>query len=812
MRCNILGINIDSRTNRPATLSTVHSFTGCRILINPLSTSVFPRDVSVGPVINEKRRFGREVTPEKRTSVLVPLEFVFNKRVVSTRIAKRIEKETEKLRQTRTMTRARLLLLIFAAQSFLVPSFCAENDEDREILRHLLPAYAIASNAKLLNSSRCGKELEELRAAIDDRHLWSLKVLDSSGEPKSGFMYGNNYWLGTRSQCIDTMNRNPMILAKSVMMNNSRYRPVEDEFPPFDVHYFVAHFRHNSTLQYHVRLPNEDLITLGLCLPASCTSNELATILESIFQNRSLLFGDLYSADFRLLEVKDGKEDHRWLANGAFIVIMLISVVTLLLMIAGTVHEVLTRKKNSNRKKFHNCENNNTSLQLSTKPSYEDPEEQRTKLKPQGTLGQVLQSFSIYTNTKIIFSTKLPSDSIPVIHGLRFLSMVWIILVHTALFAADTADNKAWSWRKGESFADQVLSNATLVVDTFFFLSGFLITHMYMLNQEKENAVSQSNFLTEAKMLFLIILKRFIRLTPAYMMTIGLFQMNSKWYSMTSQFYMAERGYEVCPKYWWMNLLYIQNLFSQKDMCMSWSWYLANDMQFFVISIFLLKISTKNMNVAIGLLSVIFAGSTIVTGYISYVNEYIPTMDGQYNNLELLYFPPWTRIGPYLVGMVTGYIYLKLDKNLRLKRRTVVILWILGSACNVSVLFGLTERQISVVAAAFYSALSRTVWGVGIAWVVIACCTNNAGVIKKILSFKAWIPLSRLTYCTYLLNPMLITSAYLHDESTVHLDFLGITVTFLGNCMLSYICAYFFTLMFETPYVQLMRLTTNKKE
>lgn len=40
-------------------------------------------------------------------------------------------------------------------------------------------------------------------------------------------------------------------------MNNSRYRHVEDEFPPYEFKYFVAYFRHNSTLQYHVRLPNE---------------------------------------------------------------------------------------------------------------------------------------------------------------------------------------------------------------------------------------------------------------------------------------------------------------------------------------------------------------------------------------------------------------------------------------------------------------------------------------------------------------------------------------------------------------------------
>jgi hypothetical protein len=82
-------------------------------------------------------------------------------------------------------------------------------------------------------------------------------VLDSSGEPRPGFVYGNNYWLGSRSQCTDTVNRAPFLLKDDVMRNNSRYRDVREEFPPFGVNYFVAHFRHNSTIQYHVRLPNE---------------------------------------------------------------------------------------------------------------------------------------------------------------------------------------------------------------------------------------------------------------------------------------------------------------------------------------------------------------------------------------------------------------------------------------------------------------------------------------------------------------------------------------------------------------------------
>lgn len=50
------------------------------------------------------------------------------------------------------------------------------------------------------------------------------------------------------------------------------------------------------------------------------------------------------------------------------------------------------------------------------------------------------------------------------------------------------------------------------------------------------------------------------------MMMLGIVQLNASWYGKTSQFYMNERPQETCAKYWWRNLLYINNLFSRKTM------------------------------------------------------------------------------------------------------------------------------------------------------------------------------------------------------------------------------------------------------
>ena len=40
----------------------------------------------------------------------------------------------------------------------------------------------------------------------------------------------------------------------------------------------------------------------------------------------------------------------------------------------------------------------------------------------------------------------------------------------------------------------------------------------------------------------------------------------------------------ICVESWWRNLIYINNFQYSYDMCMPWSFYLANDMQFYLVS------------------------------------------------------------------------------------------------------------------------------------------------------------------------------------------------------------------------------------
>lgn len=83
------------------------------------------------------------------------------------------------------------------------------------------------------------------------------------------------------------------------------------------------------------------------------------------------------------------------------------------------------------------------------------------------------------------------------------------------------------------------------------------------------------------------------RLTPPYLVVIALTGLVSVYLRDTSQYWMIEHNDINCPKYWWRNLFYIQNMYPLNDMCMTWSWFLAADFQCFCLTSLLLVIYTK---------------------------------------------------------------------------------------------------------------------------------------------------------------------------------------------------------------------------
>ena len=111
----------------------------------------------------------------------------------------------------------------------------------------------------------------------------------------------------------------------------------------------------------------------------------------------------------------------------------------------------------------------------------------------------------------------------------------------------------------------------------------------YLFFERQKNKATKSYTFAVVRSIF----NRYIRLTPCFIIVMLIGVALSIVQNDTSQYLMAENIEQNCKKYWWRNVIYIQNFYPLNEMCLSWSWYLATDFQLFVLSTILLAMSLK---------------------------------------------------------------------------------------------------------------------------------------------------------------------------------------------------------------------------
>lgn len=194
--------------------------------------------------------------------------------------------------------------------------------------------------------------------------------------------------------------------------------------------------------------------------------------------------------------------------------------------------------------------------------------------------------------------------------------------------------------------------SAELAVDIFFWLSAFLSSY-YLLIKMNDNDGNIGSYLK-------IYFARIARLWPLYCFALLFF-----WKFLVlfggdgPMFYMYETASE-CGKYWMWHLLFINNLipWTAKDTCMNWTWYLANDMQFFLIIPLLVTLYYRKRQVfsilmaGIAFISVVIQmcvilANSLSVSYFTYKDEY----------WSIYYVKPYARIPGCLIGVLCGCTY-----------------------------------------------------------------------------------------------------------------------------------------------------------
>ena len=622
----------------------------------------------------------------------------------------------------------------------------------------------------------------------------STVALDSFGKPGSGILQGNTAFQGSFDECLGLDTSVPM---QYCSMGVALVRLV-DLVPVFT-------FKE------------------GICVPQKCTPQDIFKVVRSVnlfLESEHYLLFVNETANGQPFYICTSQEGVPY--NAGAIIMIIICVALFLLAIAGSIFNIFNDYYESlqeAKSELSPMHTQTTSVQLT------ESEPLLANRQPKNTFGrrfktflkECLLGFSLYKNIPVVLSTYQPPAAITNLNGMRVISMFWVILGHTYYFLLIFGGFKDFAVVTEHfmpRFTAQSILNGFFAVDSFFFISGFLVA--YLTFREMNRRKGKFPFVT-------FYLHRILRLTPTYMFVLFFFWFLSN-HLTRGPGSPATAGpgsgqYENCVKYWWTNLLYINNFYPTNfgDECMGWTWYLANDMQFFVITPLFLIIFYASFPIGLISIGITLAASMGVSGFIggfygyhanTFYNLYnaiaqnasIPTVD------TTIYGKPYCRIGPYLIGILLGYIIFKNYRTTFSKQLNWIchlVLWALAIIIGMSAVYGLYGDyhgyEVSKAGNVAYFMLARPAWGVALAIVAYTCHYGYGGVINRFLSLPFWVPLGRLTFNAYLVHEIVLEVIFGNLRESISYGDTTMAIFCIGTVVLSYGAAGLVTVFVEFP-------------
>ncbi|KAH8238144.1 hypothetical protein KR032_000126 [Drosophila birchii] len=415
-------------------------------------------------------------------------------------------------------------------------------------------------------------------------------------------------------------------------------------------------------------------------------------------------------------------------------------------------------------------------------------------------LNQLIKAFSARANCRVLFRLVEPRSNpniIDCLHGIRCLSFIWVVFGHVYLvniFAPNLNYVDLQSWRK--SAYSMLLQHAAYSVDTFFFLSGLLLVVIALRAMET----------TKGKLnLPLMYLHRYLRLTPILAMAIIVY-MRILPRMGDGPLYGSVNfdDYSQCEDTWFWTLLYVQN-YATNNICLGHSWYLAVDMQLYVIAPLLLIALYKwgRRGAALILVLMLLLASCLFTMMI--LKKWSLLNQG-HNDMKKIYFSTHTRASPYLIGILFGYfLHVNRGRSFKLSRPAVLLGWLVSLALLFTCIFAVFRyakhlETPPILEEAFYLTLTRIAWPLGLCWLVFACMQGYGGLANSFLSSPLWQPLSRLSYSAYIFHMFIEgLNAGLTRTNTYFSDY-QVMLRFWGDFGFVMLLAFAAYILIEAPF------------
>ncbi|XP_016976447.1 nose resistant to fluoxetine protein 6 [Drosophila rhopaloa] len=510
----------------------------------------------------------------------------------------------------------------------------------------------------------------------------------------------------------------------------------------------------------------------AVCFPASCSAAHMDTMLRKLLQ--SLLNLELNPDDPLVREDRCKTADREPYDGLTIFTIVVLSILATLMALATLYDCLLCRDEKS--------------------------------------LNVWIKAFSARANCRVLFrlaDTRSNPNVIDCLHGIRCLSFIWVVYGHVYLvflFGPNMNIVKLHTWR--QSAYSMLLQHAAYSVDTFFFLSGLLLVVIALRAMERTKG--QLN-------VPLMYLHRYLRLTPVLALSIIVYMKILPLMGDGPLFgKVSFDDYSICERTWVWTLLYVQN-YATNEICLGHTWYLAVDMQLYIIAPLLLIALFKWKSKAAAAIFVIML--LLAAGLFSImVVENVSLISSSNNAMKKIYYSTHTRASPYLIGVLFGYfLHINRGKSFKLNRLTVLVGWLVSSALLLTCLFSVfgyakALETPPILEEAFYLTFTRIAWPLGLCWVVFACMQGYGGLANSFLSFPLWQPLSKLSYSAYIIHMFIESLNGGITRTNTYFSDYQVMLRFWGDFGFTMLLAFAIYILIEAPFGSLESLWLPAKK
>lgn len=278
----------------------------------------------------------------------------------------------------------------------------------------------------------------------------------------------------------------------------------------------------------------------------------------------------------------------------------------------------------------------------------------------------------------------------------------------------------------------------------------------------------------------------------------------------------------LCKEWWWTSLLFVGNYVNPGRLCFGHSWYLMVDMQLYFLSpivLYPLWRFKSHVKLMISFLLAIASSSVIFVFVMFMINNFRVSFLSELNAEKeaQIYTVTHGRIDSWIMGIIVGFILYKLQGIVvSIPKRIVYLGWSFSILLLLTVIlsqYPLQQENFEdnpLIADAFYDAFKRIAWCLALTWIIIACQLNYGGIINRFLSLPVWLPISKLSFCIYLIH-LPIQLIYLGSiRSPQYFSNFRAFYKFFGDFSVSFFVSFAWSLMFEYPTLNLINEVLKK--